>query len=81
MPDSNQISDYRQCIYDQYLAKKVRPGGEAFSAKEYQRWADAATSRLRDWLPADRQSFISRGASDFTDPQCRKSLGIIATVW
>jgi SAM-dependent methyltransferase len=56
MPDSNQLSDYRQCIYDQYLSKKVRPGGEAFSAKEYQRWAEAATSRLRDWLPADHHT-------------------------
>ena len=56
MPDSNQICDYRQCIYDQYLSKEVRPGGQPSSAKEYQRWADATEARLRGWLPADRHT-------------------------
>jgi 2-polyprenyl-3-methyl-5-hydroxy-6-metoxy-1,4-benzoquinol methylase len=56
MPDSPQICDYRQCIYDQYLSKEVRPGGQPSSAKEYQRWADATEARLRGWLPADRHT-------------------------
>ena len=56
MPDSKQICDYRQCIYDQYLSKTVRHGGQPYSAKEYQRWADATKARLRGWLPADRHT-------------------------
>jgi SAM-dependent methyltransferase len=56
MPDSRQISDYRQCIYDQYLSMKVEPGGRTFSTTEYQRWADATQARLRGWLPADRHT-------------------------
>jgi SAM-dependent methyltransferase len=54
MPDSSQNLSYRQCIYDQYVSKKVRPGGAAFPAKEYQRCADATKARLQGWLPADR---------------------------
>jgi hypothetical protein len=33
MPDSRQISGYRQWIYDQYLPMKVNPGGETFIVK------------------------------------------------
>ena len=33
MLDSSQISDYRQCIHDQYLSMKVEPGGETFIVK------------------------------------------------
>jgi len=44
---------YRSRIYEEYVLKMINHDSANYSQQDYQRWADAARIRLRDWLPKE----------------------------
>lgn len=53
-----QLRHYRKRIYDSYVSQMVCPGKPENSERIYRLWGDSAHSRLRGWLPKNRDTPI-----------------------
>jgi SAM-dependent methyltransferase len=50
--------DHRQPLYDRYILNKKRRNKFSCSSRDYYAWASTTQSRVRDWLPAARNTPI-----------------------